>query len=173
MKYRKDLTGVRFGELLVKGYSHNVLNQGAFWYCLCSCGKKKTLPTRLLNYGQKSCGCLSQDKQFKKVHGFSRGTKLQRSFWTRWYNLFARCENLNCKSYKSYGGRGIKIIKRWRDFNEFKKDMHDSFLEHVEEFGLAQTSIDRVNNNKGYSKRNCKWSTRSEQQLNKRNSKIP
>jgi hypothetical protein len=82
----------------------------------------------------------------------------------------SRCSNEKHPQFKDYGGRGIKVSEEWLEFNIFKSDMYESYLEHVIEFGVKDTTIDRINNNKGYFKLNCRWATRAEQNKNKRNS---
>lgn len=77
-----------------------------------------------------------------------------------WINIKSRCYNPNVINYKDYGGRGIKISQEWLTFSNFQKDMLPTYKK-----GL---SIDRINNDKGYSKENCKWSNASEQALNRR-----
>ncbi len=75
-----------------------------------------------------------------------------------------RCENKNNKAYHRYGGRGISVCTRWKKFKNFYADM-----------GLKPTkkhSLERINNNKGYSKKNCRWATQTEQCRNKRNNVI-
>ena len=68
-----------------------------------------------------------------------------------------------------YGGCGITICDRWLEsFENFKEDMYESYLKHVEEFGEKNTSLDRINSQKNYNKENCKWSTREEQSQNTR-----
>ena len=71
-----------------------------------------------------------------------------------------RCLNPRCKNYKEYGGRGITICKRWASFAKFLADMGEV------KRGLT---LDRINNDKGYSPKNCRWATRAAQGLNKRN----
>lgn len=78
-----------------------------------------------------------------------------------WRNMMSRCYSMKNKYYKYYGGRGIYVSAEWHDFLIFYKDMNHLF------FHGAQ--IDRINNDLGYSKENCKWSTALEQANNKRN----
>lgn len=88
-------------------------------------------------------------------------------FWTVWKNMRRRCNNPNKPEYKNYGGRGIKVCERWQKFENFRDDMYISYLGHKK--NNSYTSLDRINNNRGYSKENCRWATKSEQNRNTRN----
>lgn len=72
----------------------------------------------------------------------------------------ARCTNPKNTNYKSYGGRGITVCDKWLDINNFIDDMYPSFVE-----GLT---LDRKENDKGYSKDNCRWATKIVQSRNTR-----
>lgn len=76
-----------------------------------------------------------------------------------WADMMQRCNNPKARAYKYYGARGIKISKRWQTFSNFYKDMGER------EEGLT---LERVDNNKGYNSKNCKWATMKEQSKNKR-----
>lgn len=85
-------------------------------------------------------------------------------FYKIWKGLFTRCYNKNYRLYKDYGGRGIRVSKEWHMFENFRDDMIPTYNINL--------SIDRKDNNKGYSKENCKWSTQEEQNKNKRMQKL-
>jgi len=70
---------------------------------------------------------------------------------------------------KNYGGRGIKICNQWLDFVNFKDDMYDNYLKHKEKH--KTTTIERIDNDKGYFPGNCKWATRAEQSRNTKHSR--
>lgn len=91
-------------------------------------------------------------------------------FYKFYMNAKARCENKKSTSYYLYGKRGIRVY--WKRFIEFKDDMYESYLEHCKKYGEKNTSIDRIDNNKGYCKENCRWVTTIEQGNNRRNNRI-
>ena len=156
-----DLTGQRFGRLVVIERADNSADGRARWLCRCDCGQSKTVLGEHLKKGRtKSCGCAkseSSSKRFKK-HG-GRNSKLYRI----WSNMKDRCNNPDCKVYSDYGGRGIKVCKEWiDDFSAFQKwALANGYKE-----GLT---IDRKDNDKGYSPDNCRWTDRKIQGNNKRN----
>lgn len=156
-----DLTGQRFGRMVVIERADNSADGRARWLCRCDCGQSKTVLGEHLKKGRtKSCGCAkseSSSKRFKK-HG-GRNSKLYRI----WSNMKDRCNNPDCKVYSDYGGRGIKVCKEWiDDFSAFQKwALANGYKE-----GLT---IDRKDNDKGYSPDNCRWTDRKIQGNNKRN----
>lgn len=81
--------------------------------------------------------------------------------WKAWKSMRERCSNANCSSYARYGGRGIQVCERW----------HDSFVNFYSDMGRRlspQHSLDRINVDGNYEPSNCRWASRSQQQLNKR-----
>lgn len=80
-----------------------------------------------------------------------------------WYNMRQRCYNPNNPGYKNYGGRGIKVCKRWHVYENFLADMG------APPFGLT---LDRKDNNKGYCKSNCRWATQAQQAVHRRVTKV-
>lgn len=90
------------------------------------------------------------------------GTKIHKI----WDGMIQRCHNKNCKDYKNWGGRGIKVCAEWRTFANFYRDMGD-----VPDNGVKM-SLGRINNNQGYHKANCRWETWKEQHRNRRDNNV-
>lgn len=154
MKKFIDLKNKQFFNLKVISINGKLDNGGLLWLCECTCGNKKVYPSSSLIAGRaKSCGC----KRIK--HGFSKTPT-----YDSWGDMKQRCLNKNNKFFKDYGGRGIKICKSWLLFKNFLKDMGEK---------PVGKSLDRINNNGNYCKKNCKWSTPEEQSNNiRKNIKI-
>jgi hypothetical protein len=123
---------------------------------LCDCGKIKTSKFNSLSMGKvKSCGCYRKSFRPNLTHGMSK-TRTYRI----WRHMINRCHLENHPRFSEWGGRGIKVCDRWRySFENFWEDMGEA---------KGNLSIDRINNQKGYSKENCRWATLEQQAQNKR-----
>lgn len=130
--------------------------------CQCSCGKKFVTLLSYLRIGDtKSCGCYNTESLIKRstIHGFTKGGKIPKEYRI-WAEMIQRCENEKDKSYHYYGERGIKVCKKWHKFKLFIEDMGWRKDE--------STSIDRIDNDGNYCKKNCRWATKKEQRANTR-----
>lgn len=125
----------------------------------CRCGVDFESRIESVKFGlTKSCGCLQKEKvtQLKTVHGLKHSPE-----YNIWLHIKQRCTNPKSKSYSYYGGRGIKICEKWiNSFQEFYNDMGPR--------PDSTHSIERINNNLGYNKLNCRWATKTEQARNTR-----
>jgi len=157
-----DLTGKRFGFLTVIKLSDKKENKDSHlkWDCVCDCGNEKSIIGRSLITGAtKSCGCyfkkciIENNKKNNTTHNMCKTPLYQ-----KWGKMKNRCSCPNNPSYKHYGGKGICVCERWQTFENFYDDMFDSYVE-----GL---SIERIDNNLGYCKENCKWIPFCEQPRN-------
>jgi hypothetical protein len=151
--------GQKFGRLTV------ISNQGFIdgfirYECKCDCGNTKVIPkNRLLTGNTKSCGCLRRDVtgQMRKTHNMSK-TRLNRI----WRAMKYRCNSPNGSDHAIYHDRGIRVCDEWKnDFMSFYTwSMNNGYREDL--------SIDRIDNDKGYSPNNCRWATIQEQRHNQR-----
>lgn len=158
-----DLSGAIFGRLTVTGQAPNI-GRKTRWGCDCRCGGRAMVQTYLLTSGKtKSCGCLKiemchEGGKKNKSHGeANRGRTPEYSSWN---SMRDRCLNPSSRDYSNYGGRGIKVCKRWDDYRCFLADMgRRPSPEH---------SLDRIRVNGNYKPSNCRWSTAVTQQRNRR-----
>lgn len=163
--YKKNLKGKRFGRLTVISENGRDCIGNVLWLCKCDCGNEVTVKSSMLNNGHtKSCGCFAKEivKEKRTIHG-----KSQTRIYGIWIDMKSRCYNENVKDFSRYGGRGITICPEWLGEHGFENFAKWSF-----ENGYAENlSIDRKDNDKGYSPDNCRWVTQKEQQNNKRNNR--
>jgi len=162
-----DLTGQKFNRWSVLERTNN--KQGrSMWLCRCNCKNEKIVSGHDLKNGDsKSCGCLNIERitemgKNTRTHGHTINGKISKTYST-WNGMVQRCINPNNQAYNNYGGRGIKVCKRWLKFKNFIAD--------IGEIPVGK-EIDRINNNGNYKPNNVKLSTRKEQRRNMRNNRM-
>lgn len=176
-----DITGQRFGRLLVIRKLAPRKGGGSDWACACDCGKLCAVIGSNLRKGQtRSCGCLATEwsqfmgsnpefvaKRAEKmvVHGHKRGRKVSREYKT-WLQMKRRCYDPKCKDFVRYGARGIKVCDEWNESFE-------AFFAYMGPRPAGDYSIDRLRSLEDYKPGNCRWATRRQQCSENKRSNIP
>lgn len=147
------MIGKRFGRLVVVRFAWKSNSENSYWECRCDCNNTTTVYGGSLRSGEtKSCGCLR--KETHTTHGM-----YETPTYRTWADMIRRCNNPKAENYKDYGGRGIKVCGRWLKFENFFEDIG------VRPVGLT---LERKNNELGYSTENCCWATKTQQARNQR-----
>lgn len=151
-----DLLGKKFGELTVfaRAANRGERNNIAVWCCVCTCGAvRDVVAANLLSGASTTCGCS------RRKHDKWRNPE-----YSVWRAMTQRCKNSKHKAYHNYGGRGVTIAESWSDFANFYRDMGSR--------PSPEYSLERVDNDLGYSPDNCVWATRVSQSRNRRTSRV-
>lgn len=163
----KDISGQKFGTLTAIRVVGSDSKNRALWECVCECGAVVVKIGAELRSGHiKSCGDRSR-------HAIKHGGYKDRLFKV-YTSIKQRCCNPNYFQYKDYGGRGITICNQWAsDYGSFQEWAYkNGYTQEILPNGLNKWTIDRIDNNKGYSPDNCRWITTQEQQFNKRDNVV-
>lgn len=184
----KDMTGIKVGRLTVDHMDHREMNSSGrweiYWYCNCECGNHKVVSTSTLTSAIKnnrmiSCGCYVSERagNLQKTHGL-RHTRLAHIHKT----ICDRCFNPNSKRYPDWGGRGIKVCDEWYTPGvPGNPGLVNFYNWATKEAGYVDPApdapqrtwptLDRIDNDKGYSPDNCRFASYKEQAMNRRNTR--
>ena len=176
MSNLKDLTHQVFSRLTVLEHAGSNKHKKAIWKCICACGNTCiVIGSALLNGSTTSCGCYNKEvlqarenpykgrtNPHTLKHGMSKIATRLPPIYRAWQNMKTRCNNTKLPNAKNYSGRGITYDPSWEYFINFYNDMGDK---------PEGRSLDRIDNDKGYSKENCRWATGHEQRMNQRRMK--
>ena len=159
----EDISGERFGRLTVIRFDHINVRHQSCWLCQCDCGNQIVVQASSLHSGNTaSCGCYKKDRarETKTTHGLT-GTRIYRV----WQNMQNRCTNEKCEAYHRYGGRDISVCDEWNEFENFRDWANDSGYS-------VELSLDRIDNDKGYSPENCRWADQRTQSNNRSSNNV-
>ena len=165
--YKKEIMiGQRFGSRTVVEELKERKNGYIIYKVVCDCGDSVNLNGSYLRSRNRPCKSCSAKLNTKKgkdhysyKHGGASRTKGRDRIYSVWVAMRQRCNDVNDQQYNDYGGRGIKVSEEWNDFAVFLKDMGER---------PEGMQLDRINNNKGYCKENCRWTDIKTQANNRR-----
>jgi hypothetical protein len=164
---RDDLTGQTFDRLTVLSFAGRTPYSADYWQCRCVCGTYTLVHGKHLRRRKtRSCGCLARELTSRRrtsIHGHHTQAHRTRTY-VAWVGMLQRCYNPKSDSYAWYGARGIHACEAWRhSFPAFLHDMGEC---------PPKMTLDRLDNDLGYSPENCRWATTQEQAYNKRTNRL-
>lgn len=165
---KHNLVGERFGRLLVISRAPNSPTGKPMWNCVCDCGTECVKQSSaLVNGCTRSCGCYNIErlKELKTKHGDAHSR-----LYGVWCGMRQRCLDENHHAYKDYGARGITVCDEWA--NDYKVFMDWAFANGYDKDAKPhECTLDRIDNNKGYSPDNCRFVDPIVQANNTRNNR--
>lgn len=162
-----DLTGQKFGRLMVLSRLSSDSRGEARWECVCACGNQTAALGSHLRTGRtQSCGCLTREKAAERcrsvpTYGNLRHGGRHTRLYTTWTNMKTRCLNKKTKAFQWYGALGVSICPEWMSFEGFRDwALSSGYRDDL--------TIDRIDPFGNYCPENCRWVPKSEQRANQR-----
>ena len=159
-----DITGNRYGRLVVIRRFESNKQGHIMWDCVCDCGKSVVVSGNNLKNGHtKSCGCFARERSKESA---TKHNMCESRLCKEWYRMLNRGSNTKWPEAHRYALRGITVCEEW-------KNSFEAFKEWSLSNGYDDTlSLDRIDNDKGYSPENCRWADRKTQGRNKSNNVV-
>lgn len=154
-----DITGERYGRLVAVRYVGKSASRGSIWLFRCDCGNDvRALAGNVRGGNTTSCGCFQVESTVANHTYLPSGTR-ESPTYESWIAMRSRCSATTGRRAVDYTLRGITCCDRWASYLAFLSDMGER---------PAGTTLDRIDNDKGYTPGNCRWATRSQQTANRR-----
>ena len=162
MGRKLDLTGQRFGRLVVVEEAGRTKHGFVLWKCRCDCGQEVVVSSQHLRSGNTtSCGCFNRERT-SETH--TKHGKTHHPLYSVWTAMLRRCgvyKGADDETRREYIDRGITVCEEWQNFETF----YTWAIEHGYSKGLQ---IDRIDNDRGYGPDNCRWVTPKQNANNRR-----
>jgi hypothetical protein len=159
-----SLINETFGRWTVIERAENTAQGQTRWLCRCECGNQKVVTRTVLTSGKSSsCGCLKRETTIARNTKHGHATEGISPTYHTWSGMTNRCNNPSHRSYKDYGGKGIRVCENWATFEGFLADMGEK---------PEGMSLEREKNEKSYCKENCVWANAKTQARNKTTTKL-
>lgn len=157
-----DLTGCRFGKLLVIERSPENISNRPAWICMCDCGNKSVVRGAVLRRGDTiSCGCMAGFRRIYGVKSPERTKSHKNRLYHTWSQMIRRCTRDTTSQFEYYKGRGISVCQEWNSFDTFADwALSNGYRNDLE--------LDRIDSDKDYSPDNCRWVTHKQNSRNRK-----